>query len=253
MSFFKKLTSFNNEETTNWPTYPDGDVLWSVRTFRTTDCGDENGFSQTGSDPMGNTSNVPFMMSEYKSTNFKYHDNKPCENFMFMDPSKIGGIEVQSVAVWLSASVENAYTVIYTSNVCDATVINDATESEFSSEDSNLVYMYNGTGALYQGLTNDSIVGDGVWACVKSPGAVWNAFSVVQYGTTDMTVPGNYYVNGHIPGSETQPKNRAPGQHANTYKHDAWAAYTWEQVGPDPPNTGPTAATLPFWLSTGGD
>lgn len=193
------------------------------------------------------------MMSEYKSTNFNYHDQKPCENFMFMNPSDIDGVAVQSVAVWLHSSVQNGLIFLYTSPICDATVINNATENAFTSEDSNLVSIYNGQGALFQGDHTNSIVEGGVWACINADQATWNAFSVVQIGKTDMTVPDGYYQNGHIPGSETQPENRASGQQANTYKVTKWAAYVWEQVGPAPYNSLADPNTYIIGESTGGD
>ena len=231
--------------------YPNGDVLWSIRTFRTTDCGQTG--VRPGINPSGSDSTGPYMMSEYKSTDFTYHDNKPCENFMFADPSKINGVQVQSTAVWLHPSVQNGYVFLYTNPVCDATVINNKTENQFTSDDSNLVAIYNGQGALFQGDSTPSTVESGVWACLNANAASWNAFSVVQVGTTDMTIPTDYYQNGHIPGSETQPKNRAPGKGANTYKNMPWAAYTWEQVGPAPYNSLADPNSYIIGESTGGD
>ena len=172
------------------------------------------------------------MMSEYKSVNFNYHDNKPCENFMFADPKNIHGVEVQSVAVWLHPSVQDGYIFLYTSPVCDASVDHNKTQNQFTSLDSNLVSIYNGQGALFEGDNTPSTVEPGVWACMSAKAAPWNAFSVVSIGTTDMTIPTNYYQKEHIPGSEIQPKNRAAGQGANNYKNMPWAAYTWEQVRP---------------------
>ena len=226
----------------------DGSVLWSIRTFQTTDCGQEG--IRPGINPLDSGSNGPYMMSNYSSTNFNYHDNKPCENFMFMDPTKIGSTQVQSAAVWLASSVENAYIFLYSHPFCTTTVLNGATEHAFTSDDSNIVAIYNGQGALFQGDTTDSIVEGGVWACLTGP---WNAFSVVQVGTTDMTIPTDYYQNGAIPGGDTQPNNRAPGQGANKYKDDEWAAYTWEQVGPAPYNSLADPETYIIGESTGGD
>ena len=153
---------------------------------------------RSGIDPLDSDSSGPYMMSEYKSVNFNYHDNKPCENFMFADPKNIDGVEVQSVAVWLHPSVQDGYIFLYTSPVCDASVDNNKTQNQFTSLDSNLVSIYNGQGALFEGDDTPSTVEPGVWACVSSKAATWNAFSVVSIGTTDMTIPSDYYQNGYV-------------------------------------------------------
>lgn len=122
--------------------YPNRDGLWSIRTFRTPDCGKTG--VRPGIDPNGSDSTGPYMMSEYKSTDFTYRDDKPCESFMFADPSKIKGVQVQSAAVWLHPFVQNGYVFLCTNPVCDATVINNKIEKKFISGDSNLVVIYNG-------------------------------------------------------------------------------------------------------------
>ena len=232
--FLKRLFSFHNNNPDDWPTYDDQSALWSVRTFRTGGCGRPG--VRPGIDPTKSDHNGPYMMSEYRSTDLGYHDNQPCENFMFANPQSIGDVQVQSVAVWLHPSVTDGYILVYTNPVCNATVLNNHTAQDFSSEESDLVDIYDGTGALFQGDHTNSIVESGVWTCISAPAAIWNAFSVVQIGRTDMTVPSDFYENGVIPGVATQPKFRYPGHSALVSNSTSWGVGTFAQVGPAPYN-----------------
>ena len=172
-------------------------------------------------------------MSEYHSTDFHYHDHRPCENFMFKAPLSNDNVKVQSVAVWLDSSVTDGIIALYSSPVCDVTVIDNQTFSKFERSDvSNLVFLYNGTAAHWEGDEEDPTVEAGVWACINPGNMVWNAFSVVRIGETKMTIPDGYYQNGHIPASQVQPKNPA---YNNTY--GPWAAIDWRGVGPAPQNS----------------
>ncbi len=175
------------------------------------------------------------MMSEYRSKDFKYHDNKPCENFMFQAPENIDNVQVQSAAVWLASSAQQAYIMLYTNPVCNATVVDGKTASQTDSGFSDLVAVYDGTGLQYSSSSDSTPpTTSGTWVCL--PGE-WNSFSVVQYDQTDMTVKKPFYQHGQIPPSETQPKNRAPGQGANNYKAKQWETgvitETWTQPAPD--------------------
>ena len=232
--WIKHITAFHNDNQQDWATYQDNSVLWSVRTFRTMECG-ETGHLGTGQNPNGKDKDGPYMMSEYKSANMNYHDNQPCENFMFKNPKNIDGTEVRSAAVWLSSSVQNAYIFLYSNPVCNATVFDGKTASQWEAGWNDIAAVYDGQGLQYSSSSDSTpATATGTWVCL--PGN-WNGFSVIEVGSTNMTLPDkNYYVNGRIPPPATQPKNRAPGQGANNYKYADWLTNDITQVGPAPIN-----------------
>lgn len=204
-----------------------------MRTFRNTECG-QGGHLGTGQNPHAVGSDGPYMMSEYRSKDMNYHDNQPCENFMFQDPKDIDSVKVESAAVWLSSSVQNAYIFLYSNPVCNATVEDGKTAPQAEAGWADIAAVYDGTGLQYSSSSDSTPpTTSGTWVCL--PGS-WNAFSVVQYGQTDMTVKKPFYVDGEIPPSATQPKNRAAGQGANNYKYAKWLTNDITKVGPAPLN-----------------